>query len=50
MINTNISAVYGSLTGLRKLIDQNIQSTFTTFLPLEDRAQSQDTFTRSTQE
>jgi hypothetical protein len=48
MINSNLSAAYSSMTGLRKQIHQSIISTFQTFIPVEDRIQ--DTFTRSSQE
>ena len=45
MINSQSAAINTSLTGLRKLIHDNIVQDFQTFFPLEDKPG--DTFTRS---
>jgi hypothetical protein len=45
MINSQSSATNASLTGLRKLIHDNIVQDFQTFFPLQDKAG--DSFSRS---
>ena len=45
MINSSFSAVYGALSGIRKLIHDEIASTFQTFG--SNSGENGDTFTRS---
>ena len=48
MLNSDLSAASSSLGGIRKVIQQNIRSTFQTFSSTAEDASAQDTFTRTT--